>query len=58
MMGYHTLTVDRIANEGALFTEESPEQSRTAGRTAFIDLLHRRRTIDPQLRSGLPVLSM
>jgi arylsulfatase len=36
MMGYQTPNIDRIANEGALFTDYYAEQSCTAGRAAFI----------------------
>ena len=36
MMGYHTPNIDRIANEGMLFTDCYAEQSCTAGRAAFI----------------------
>ncbi len=36
MMGYKTPNIDRIANEGALFTDYYAEQSCTAGRAAFI----------------------
>src|SRR6201998_449264 len=36
MMGYHTPNIDRIANEGAIFTEYYGQQSCTAGRAAFI----------------------
>jgi arylsulfatase len=36
MMGYHTPNIDRIANEGMLFTDAYAEQSCTAGRAAFI----------------------
>ena len=35
-MGYQTPNIDRIANEGALFTDVSAQQSCTAGRAAFI----------------------
>ena len=35
-MGYMTPNIDRIANEGALFTDYYAEQSCTAGRAAFI----------------------
>lgn len=35
-MGYWTPNIDRIANEGALFTDFYAEQSCTAGRSAFI----------------------
>jgi arylsulfatase A-like enzyme len=36
MMGYRTPNIDRIADEGALFTDWYGEQSCTAGRAAFI----------------------
>jgi len=36
MMGYQTPNIDRIANEGMLFTDSYGEQSCTAGRSAFI----------------------
>ena len=36
MMGYRTPNIDRIANEGMLFTDYYAEQSCTAGRAAFI----------------------
>ncbi|WP_051328633.1 arylsulfatase [Geminicoccus roseus] len=36
LMGYRTPNIDRIANEGALFTDAYGEQSCTAGRAAFI----------------------
>ncbi|MBW1837899.1 MAG: sulfatase-like hydrolase/transferase, partial [Deltaproteobacteria bacterium] len=36
MMGYKTPNIDRIANEGALFTDFYAEQSCTAGRSGFI----------------------
>src|SRR5262245_51910565 len=36
MMGYKTPNIDRIAKEGALFTDAYGEQSCTAGRAAFI----------------------
>jgi arylsulfatase len=35
-MGYTTPNIDRIANEGMLFTDAYAEQSCTAGRSAFI----------------------
>src|SRR6188508_333490 len=46
MMGYHTPNIDRIANEGALFTDYYGQQSCTAGRAAFI-------TGQSPLRTGL-----
>jgi arylsulfatase A-like enzyme len=36
MMGYQTPNIDRIANEGMLFTDAYGEQSCTAGRAAFL----------------------
>jgi arylsulfatase A-like enzyme len=36
IMGYRTPSIDRIGNEGALFTDWYGEQSCTAGRAAFI----------------------
>jgi arylsulfatase len=36
MMGYKTPNIDRIANEGMIFTDYYAEQSCTAGRAAFI----------------------
>ncbi len=36
MMGYETPNIDRIANEGALFTDHYGQQSCTAGRAAFL----------------------
>ena len=36
LMGYQTPNIDRIANEGALFTDSYGQQSCTAGRAAFI----------------------
>jgi arylsulfatase len=36
MMGYKTPNIDRIANEGILFTDYYAEQSCTAGRASFI----------------------
>ena len=35
-MGYQTPNIDRVANEGVLFTDYYAEQSCTAGRAAFI----------------------
>jgi len=45
-MGYRTPNIDRIANEGALFTDWYGQQSCTAGRAAFI-------TGQSPIRSGL-----
>ena len=36
MMGYKTPNIDRIAKEGAIFTDHYSQQSCTAGRAAFI----------------------
>lgn len=36
IMGYRTPNIDRIATEGALFTDWYGQQSCTAGRAAFI----------------------
>lgn len=36
MMGYQTPNIDRIANEGVMFTDWYAQQSCTAGRAAFI----------------------
>lgn len=36
LMGYQTPNIDRIANEGALFTDSYGQQSCTAGRASFI----------------------
>lgn len=36
IMGYHTPNIDRLAKEGALFTDAYGEQSCTAGRAAFM----------------------
>jgi hypothetical protein len=36
MMGYKTPNIDRIAKEGALFTDAYAQQSCTAGRSSFI----------------------
>jgi arylsulfatase len=36
LMGYRTPNIDRIANEGMIFTDHYGEQSCTAGRSAFI----------------------
>jgi len=36
MMGYRTPNIDRVANEGVLFTDYYADQSCTAGRSSFI----------------------
>ena len=46
MMGYRTPNIDRIAKEGAIFTDAYGENSCTAGRSAFI-------TGQSPLRTGL-----
>ncbi len=43
-MGYQTPNIDRIANEGMMFTDFYGEQSCTAGRSAFITGQHPIRT--------------
>ncbi|MGB8476352.1 MAG: arylsulfatase [Candidatus Acidiferrum sp.] len=52
MMGYHTPNIDRIAQQGALFTDAYAQQSCTAGRAAFITGEHPFRT--GLLTIGLP----
>ena len=52
MMGYQTPNIDRIAKEGALFTDTYAQQSCTAGRSAFITGQHPIRT--GLLKVGLP----
>ncbi len=52
MMGYKTPNIDRIAKEGALFTDWYGEQSCTAGRSAFITGQSGLRT--GNLKVGLP----
>src|SRR5262249_15688044 len=47
MMGYQTPNIDRLAAEGAIFTDYYGPQSCTAGRAAFI-------TGQSPLRTGLP----
>ena len=36
VMGYQTPSIDRVAREGMMFTDNYAEQSCTAGRAAFI----------------------
>ncbi|PCI07408.1 MAG: arylsulfatase [Flavobacteriaceae bacterium] len=36
LVGYHTPNIDRVANEGMIFTDYYSEQSCTAGRSSFI----------------------
>ena len=52
MMGYLTPNIDRIANEGAIFTDYYGQQSCTAGRAAFITGQSPMRT--GLLKVGLP----
>jgi arylsulfatase A-like enzyme len=52
MMGGRTPNIDRIAQEGALFTDYYAQQSCTAGRSAFITGQHPFRT--GLLKVGLP----
>jgi arylsulfatase len=52
MMGYRTPNIDRIAEEGALFTDAYAQQSCTAGRAAFITGQSPIRT--GMLKVGLP----
>ncbi len=52
MMGYETPNLDRIADEGMLFTDYYAQQSCTAGRAAFITGQHPFRT--GLLTVGLP----
>src|SRR3954453_13537037 len=50
MMGYRTPNIDRIANEGAIFTDHHGQQSCTAGRSAIPKLLARTRSPRCSLR--------
>jgi Sulfatase len=52
MMGYRTPNIDRIAKEGAIFTDYYGQQSCTAGRAAFITGQSPMRT--GLLKVGLP----
>jgi arylsulfatase len=52
MLGSRTPNIDRIANEGAIFTDYYGEQSCTAGRSAFITGQHPFRT--GLLKVGMP----
>ena len=52
MMGYRTPNIDRIANEGAIFTDYYGQQSCTAGHAAFITGQSPMRT--GLLKVGLP----
>jgi arylsulfatase A-like enzyme len=51
LMGYRTPNIDRLANEGMIFTDLYAEQSCTAGRSAFI-------TGQSVLRTGLSKVGM
>jgi arylsulfatase len=51
MMGYRTPNIDRIAREGAIFTDAYAQQSCTAGRAAFI-------TGQSPIRTGLTKVGM
>jgi arylsulfatase len=51
MMGYRTPNIDRIAKEGAIFTDAYAQQSCTAGRAAFI-------TGQSPIRTGLLKVGM
>ena len=44
VMGFETPNIDRIANEGILFTDSYGDQSCTAGRSGFITGQHPMRT--------------
>jgi arylsulfatase A-like enzyme len=52
LAGYQTPNIDRIANEGMLFTDYYAEQSCTAGRSAFITGQHPVRT--GLIKVGMP----
>src|SRR5215470_12045536 len=51
MMGFHTPNIDRIAKDGALFTDAYAQQSCTAGRASFI-------TGEHPFRTGLLTIGM
>ena len=51
VMGYRTPNIDRIANEGALFTDHYAHPSCTAGRAAFVTGMY-------PIRSGLTTVGM
>ena len=51
IMGYHTPNIDRLAHEGALFTDAYAQQSCTAGRASFI-------TGEHPFRTGLLTIGM
>src|SRR5438270_10638787 len=52
LMGFKTPNIDRIANEGLIFTDYYAEQSCTAGRASFITGQHGLRT--GMTKVGLP----
>ena len=52
LMGGRTPNIDRVANEGAMFTDHYAQQSCTAGRAAFITGQHPYRT--GLLKVGMP----
>lgn len=52
MMGYQTPNIDRVAGEGAMFTDYYAQQSCTAGRAAFITGQHPYRV--GLLKVGMP----
>ena len=54
MMGYQTHNIDRIANEGALFTDHYGHPSCTAGRAAFITGMYPIRSTRPVNRQTRP----
>lgn len=56
MLGNRTPNIDRLANEGAIFTDYYAEQSCTAGRSAFITGQHPLRT--GLLKVGMPGADM
>src|SRR6516165_3899015 len=56
LMGYQTPNIDRIANEGMLFTDYYGEQSCTAGRSSFITGQHGLRT--GLTKVGLPAATI
>src|SRR3974377_584596 len=51
LMGYQTPNIDRVANEGIMFTDYYAEQSCTAGRASFI-------TGQSGLRTGMSTAGM
>ena len=51
VMGYRTPNIDRIANEGAVFTDHYAHPSCTAGRAAFITGMY-------PIRTGLTSVGM